>query len=107
MKEPGRMNFRPITIYEGGIFESCWGAGGVEYRTFFRLQENAAYYRLVSEVSEVWLGEDSDKLGFYMGDEEIKITEEEYWDLVNVYESLPQKELEWHTLDGFCAAQAY
>ena len=89
---------RPITMYENGIFESYWYAGGEAYYDYFQLQQDSAVVRHLDRFSEDgWADTVKEK---YHRNDTISITEKEYKDAIISYQSKPQK-LAWYRLGGY------
>ena len=91
---------RVITLYENGIIESVFDTR-VLYYDYYQLQKDSGICELLDEYSDNWFLAETAEEEYYKGDVEIKVTEEEFWNAINTYHSIPRIELTWHELDGF------
>lgn len=94
---------RPLVLYEQGIIEEIWGAGGRAYYTYYRMQKDSSLIDFVAEVSCGGIGEEDGKFYQRIGksiNEETEITEKVFREIIEKYETTPI-ELEWKSLDGF------
>lgn len=103
---------RPLTIYEKGVVKCEWGAAGRGYHIYYELQKYLERTKFLDEVSDIpknWGGGQEEGMYYYrsigksLGEEE-EITEEEFWDIRNKYET-KQVELEWNLVEGFWNAE--
>ena len=93
---------KPTILYENGIIESTECVKNGMYRYNFYQLNNL--YTLLREIGRKELIdcyfyiEDSE---YYKGDTLNPVTEEEFWNEINDYKSMPQLKLDWHELEGF------
>ena len=104
---------RPLTIYKKGVVKCEWGAAGRGYHIYYELQKYLERTKFLDEVSDIpknWGGGQEEGMYYYrsigksLGEEE-EITEEEFWDIRNKYETT-QVELEWNLVEGFWNEEA-
>lgn len=97
---------KPTILYENGIVESIECVKNGMYRYNFYQLNNL--YTLLREIGRMELIdcyfyiEDSENgTQYYKGDTSNPVTEEEFWNGINDYKSMPQLKLDWHELEGF------
>ena len=90
----------PTILYENGIVEST------EYIKYGMYRYN--FYQLPNEGGEMelidryfYIEDLENGTQYYNGDMENTIAEEEFCNGINIYESMPQIELDWNELSGF------
>ncbi len=96
---------RGFNIYGRGIIEEIWErASGKSYYYFAQLQKSSGLMKQLISVYMVptnWNGVEAGGMKYYQyTDGEVEITEKEFNNIVNQYETIPV-ELEWNVLDGF------
>ena len=90
----------PTILYKNGIVESTEYIKYGMYRyNFYQISEDVGEMTLIDRY--FYLEDLENGTQYYKGDMENNITEEEFWDGINDYESMPQIELNWDELDGF------
>ncbi len=96
---------KPTILYENGIIESieCVKYGMCRYN-FYQL--NNLYTLVKIERMELvdcyfYIEDSENGARYYKGDISNPVTEEEFWNEINEYESMPQIKLDWHELEGF------
>ncbi len=96
-----------LKLYEDGIIEWIWGAGGRVYYSFSQLQKNSGLKESLDTVSKISINLESGQkeelyyqcIGAYFNDEK-EITEEEFNKIIGQYETKPVQ-LEWSAVEGF------
>lgn len=96
-----------LNLYEDGIIEWIWGAGGRTYYSYCQLQKNSGLKEGLDDVSKISMilnGMQKEeryyqRTGTYISDEK-EITEEEFNKIIEKYETTPVK-LEWSVVEGF------
>ena len=97
---------KPTILYENGIVEST---ESIEYGmcryNFYQLSIVYTSPRWVGRkelINRYFYIEDSENgTRYYKGDIVNPVTEEEFWNGIGDYESMPQIKLDWHILEGF------
>ena len=95
----------PTILYENGIIESAEHVKSEEikygmYRyNFYQLPKDLGKMKKIDQYFYIeGLGNGT---RYYKNDMANTVTEEEFWDGIDCYESMPQIELNWHELIGF------
>lgn len=97
---------KPTILYENGIVESTeYIKYGMCRYNFYQL---SFVYTSPIEVGRkelidryFYIEDSEDGIQYYKGDIANPVTEEEFWNGINDYESMPQIKLDWHELEGF------
>lgn len=96
-----------VYLHSNGIIEMISGSAGKEYHTFYQLEKNSGIAWSLEEVYDIpgnWGGGEGEGMLYYRSvypeSEDEELTEEEYFNVLNQYETTPI-ELEWHTVEGF------
>lgn len=97
---------KPTILYENGVVESTeYIKCGMCRYNFYQLSFVYTSPREVGRKELIdcyFYIEDSENGNrYYKGDIANPITEEEFWNGINDYESMPQIKLDWHELEGF------
>ena len=97
---------KPTILYESGIVESTeyvkYGMYRYNYYQLASLNSPSDGIRTMDLIDCYFYIEDSENgTQYYQGDMENTVTEEEFWNGINDYESMPQIKLDWHELEGF------
>ena len=96
---------KPTILYESGIVESTeyvkYGMYRYNYYQLASLNSPSDGIRTMDLIDCYFYIEDSENgTQYYQGDMENTVTEEEFWNGINDYESMPQIKLDWHELEG-------
>ena len=93
---------QPTILYEKGIVESREYIKYGMYRyNFYQLPKDAGEMKLIDCYFYFYIEDLENGTQYYRGDMDNTIAEEEFWNGIKDYESMPQIELDWHELDGF------
>lgn len=97
---------KPTILYENGIIESTECVKNGMYRYNFYQLNNL--YTLLREIGRkelidcyFYIEDSENGTHYYKGDSLNPVTEEEFWNEINDYKSMPQLKLDWHELEGF------
>ena len=92
----------PTILYENGIIESTdyvKNKYGIHRYNFYQLLKESGKMKLIDLY--FYTKDSENGTQYYKGDISNPVTEEEFWDGINDYESLPQIELDWNELKDF------
>lgn len=88
---------KPTILYENGIVEST---ESIEYGMYrYNFYQLSSVY--TSPDRYFYIEDAENGTRYYKGDIANPVTEEEFWNGIGDYESLPQIKLDWHELEGF------
>ena len=97
---------KPTKLYENGIVEST---ESIEYGMCrYNFYQLSFVYTSPREVGwkelldrYFYIEDSENSIRYYKGDIANPVTEEEFWNGIGDYESMPQIKLDWHELEGF------